>query len=633
MRDLTVTRTVEQWARRRRLQRVVDDGAWALLAAVVIGGGSIAWVAWLPTWSFLFVPASIAVVLCGAWVGWRQRNALRPDAVAAEVDAAADTDGLVRTALAIEGGLATASPEVANVVRAQAVGRLSELEPIGAPHLQIPLLATMLSGVGAVLCSLVVLVAVLWSAWQAASAPELTQGPAFDQARAEELAEALDAIDTLAAEPGLEPLSKRDLKLAAEQLRSALANRSKPREAAQALDEARRTLRELEGRPLASAAALRSARPEDLASGLEQALKRNDPRAARRLGEEVLRRVDGAASDGELRQLGQALAEKVEDPSEAGGAARRAGQALQAGERGDALAALADLMASLGEPVRLEPRREALAAASDAVEEARQDALRRLDGRESEGEGESGSGERRQRSEQTPQSEEGATPKPGEGSTPSPVDVPQGGEGDGGGGTAKGGTEDLRPGGTPGPGGEPEVRVDGERPPGGREEGPPSDGGRLTAGEGPASEGQVSQDAPAGSGEGSADTPGGLPSDEGGAGAASMVAGDGPVGGGFGEGMGSGGTLESPLLELDPDTIAEEWVDLQWDGAGEAMGDVLDTADAGGRSTMAWGEVHARYGSLAEAATRRSRLPLTRRDYVRRYFEAIRPPPDASESP
>lgn len=628
MRDLTVTKAVERWARRRRLQGVVRDGARALLVAVVLGGGTIAFVAWFPSWSFLFIPASIAVIGCGLWVGWRQRAPVRTDPVAAEVDALAETEGLLRTALAVEGGRASASPEMANVVRAKAVAELTRLEPMGSPPVRIPFVALGLALLATLVVTGTLLGAKVVDAMRQAElmAPG---APAFDEARAAELAEALETLEQLAAEPGVDALSKRDLQLAAEQVRAALARRSEPRQAAKALDEARRSLAGLQDRPLTSAAALQSARSEDLADGMERALRRQDPGAARRLGEEVLRRVDGAATDGELRRLGQALAERVEDPSDAGGAARKAGRSLQNGERGEALAALADLMASLGEPVRIEPNREALAGAMDAVEQAHQDTVQQLDSER--GGGEQRDGERRERASETP---DGQTPEPGDGSTPSPVDVPQGGEGDGGGGSAKGGTEDLKEGGSPGPGGDPTVRVSGERPAGGREEGPAADGGRLVAGDGPASEGSVDPMAPAGAGEGGPLSEGGLPSEDAGLGVPSLVEGTGgPTGQGVGEGMGSGATVDVPLLELDPDTVAKEWVDLQWEGAADSMGELVDAADAGGRSSMAWGEVHARYGSLAEAATRRSRLPLTRRDYVRRYFEAIRPPPVDVESP
>jgi len=621
MADLTITTTVESWARRRRRQRFLDEGMRALAAGLVVGGGTLALVVWVPSLSFLLIPASMAVVGLGAFVGWRMRHAIKPDDVAAVVDAQADTDGLIRTALAVEGGRATASREIAGVIRSQAVERLTELDEIGAPPLSPPTGPTLVSAVAAVALSIVFAITLVAATLPGGALAPVASVPAFDQERAAELGAALKELEDLAQEPGLEPLSKRDLELARDHMRSALSARDDPQQAARELDEARRALQNLEGKTLTSSAALQSAPPEDLAKGLDRALTRGDPGAARRLGEEVLRRVDGGASDGELRRLGKALAEGVKSKTQAGGAAREAGRALQAGEKGTALSALADLMAELGEPVRLEPRREALAQASDAVEEARQDAVNAMDPESGQ---ERGQGERQEPSEGS-ETADGQQPPDDGATTPSPVEGRQGGEGDGGGGMAKGGTEDLRKGGTPGAGGDPEVRVDGERPAGGREEGPDAEGGRLVAGEGEARDGSAPQDAAAGAGEGDVMAEGGLPSDDAAGEGGALVAGGGPASETFGMGEGSGATLDVPLLELEPGTVAEEWVDLQWDGAGEAMGQVLDHADAGGRTGMAWQEVHKRYSGLAESATRRSQLPLTRRTYVRRYFEAIRP--------
>lgn len=619
MADLTVTTTVEDWARRRRIQALLTEVTRAAAVGIVLAGAIVSVVAWFPSLSFLLVPASMVLVGLAGWVWWRTRHALRPRAVAAVVDLEADTEGLVQTALAIEQGRAAVSPAVAAVVKAQAVERLPELDEIGGPPLTVPVGPAWVGGIGAVLCSLALAAALVVSTISAITAPPESGVPAFDRERVSELEAAAETLDALLDEPGLEPLSKRDLKIARDHVRTALGKRDDPAEAARALDRARQSLAALETRPLRSAAALQAARPEELAEGLDAALGRSDPGAARRLGEEVLRRVDGGTSDGELLQLGKALSEKVTSKTRAGSAAREAGRALESRERGAALSALADLMASLGEPARYEPRRDALAEAEEAVERARVDAVDAMeDGRE------------------TPRSEEGgrrgASSEPtmeeptedGDGDTPSPVEGRQGGEGDGGGGSAEGGTKDLKDGGTPGAGGEPEVRVDGERPAGGREEGPSASGGRTVAGEGPASEGTAPQDAPAGAGEGGL-SEGGLPSEDAAGAPPSVVSGAGPAARAGVEGMGSSGVLDSPILELDPETVAEEWVDLQWDGAGEAMGDVLDVADAGGRSGVAWTEVHKRYDALAESATRRTRLPLTRRDYVRRYFEAIRP--------
>lgn len=620
MADLTVTTTVEAWTRRRNQQRFLDEGMRALAIGLVLGGGTVALVVWVPSLSFLLIPASMVVVGLGAYVGWRMRVPSRPDDVAASVDAEAETEGLIRTALAVEGGRATVSPEIADLIRGQAVGRLTSLEEVGAPALSPPTGPTAVAALAGVLLSVVLAVALVAATLPGGALAPEDPVPAFDEARAAELAEAIEALEELAADPGVTELSKHDLQLALEHVRKAVAERDDPQAAARALDQAQRALQALEGHALTSAAALRSARPEDLAKGLDRALSKDDAGTARRLGEEVLRRVDSDLSHGELKQLGQALAEHIDDTSTAGIAAREAGQALQAGEKGTALAALADLMASLGEPVRMEPRRDALAEAADAVDQARQDAVRSMDPDRKEP-GEGGGSEQAQMEEQPPQ-------KDGSGASESPVQNNAGTEGDGGGGMAKGGTEDLREGGSPGAGGEPDVRVDGERPAGGREEGPQAEGGRTVAGEGPAEDGSVDPMAAAGAGEGNAMVDGGLPSDELGDGSTSMVAGAGPhAGEAGGRGDGTEGVLDVPILGLDPATVTEEWVDLQWDGAGDAMGTVIDHADAGGRTGLAWQEVHARYEGLAESATRRAQLPLTRRRYVRRYFEAIRPTP------
>jgi hypothetical protein len=36
-------------------------------------------------------------------------------------------------------------------------------------------------------------------------------------------------------------------------------------------------------------------------------------------------------------------------------------------------------------------------------------------------------------------------------------------------------------------------------------------------------------------------------------------------------------------------------------------------------------DLHHEYEEIAEAAVRREAIPLTRRDYIRSYFEAVRP--------
>lgn len=54
---------------------------------------------------------------------------------------------------------------------------------------------------------------------------------------------------------------------------------------------------------------------------------------------------------------------------------------------------------------------------------------------------------------------------------------------------------------------------------------------------------------------------------------------------------------------------------------------VIEGGGQGERSSSEYGEVQESYEALSESATKREEIPLTRRDYIRDYFEAIRPDP------
>lgn len=616
MSDLTITRTVERWARQRWSHRLYGAGAWAVSLVVVAGAVALVMLTWLP-WAgaaLLLTPLAIGAI---AFVAWRQtRGRLTVDEVAALVDEQAGTDGVLRTALAVEGGLASGGDEPSRVVVEAGGALLPHVEGYGAPPFEIPVVPALLASGALVLTMLLVVPVWLFaSAPDAGSDPRIAlEGSAFDEARMAALDEASKELRDLAAQPGVTPEAKAALLEARDRINSAMQAGADAQAAASELDRARAALEKAQLGALRSAEALRATRPAQLAQGLDRALAMNDMPSARRVGEEVLRRVDGGVEDRELRGIGQALAEGVQDDSRAGQDARDAGQALQAGDRTGALAALADLMAALGEPVRYEPADAALGDAEAAVEKARDQALERLD-----------EAQRRARGEDPDEAEQ--TPEEAPGQTPSPIDAPaKGGQGDGGGGSAEGGTQDLREGGTPGAGqDEPKVGADAQSEQD-RAVGPDGDAGRTVAGDGGASEGEVSPDEQGGMGSGPSPTDGAAPADSESGGPAMLVGAPGPAAGGGG-GVG-GGEFEVPLLDLDPSTIERDWVASQWDGAGEVMEGVVTDADAGGRSGLAWGEVHARYSALAESASRRGSVPLTRRSYVRRYFEAIRPEDD-----
>lgn len=616
MSELDVTRTVERWARLRSRQRLLDEASWVGAVGLCAAAVVVLVTAVLPslvTVALVLAVVAVIAVIVRAWL--RSRHGSTPDAVASAVDDEAGTLGLLRTGMAVEQRRAVGGPVAREVVLEQSRAAVRALEAVGAPALQVPL-GPILVGAGAFVTLFLALALFLVAPTvvSRSTGPEGPVGTAYTPEQVEALGETAAELGALGQQPGLAPEARALIDEARERVQAAMSASEDLRRAASELDRARSALQQLGSTPLRSSEALKNAQPEVLATGLDDALDRGDMALARTLGEEVLRRADGGVSDGEVRRLGQALAEEVDDPGAAGAAARAAGEALQAGAQGDALSALADLMAALGEPVRYEAGKETVDEALRAVDEARDEALERLDKATSE--------QHRQRSEEAP---DGPPTEEGEGNTPAPVDLSrQGGEGSGGGGSAEGGDQDLREGGTPGAGDEPEVNTSGTRPAGARQEGPDAEGGRTLAGSGEAHEGSVDPMSEGGEGAGPGPQGGGEPVQGDGT-MAAAVSGPGPVSEGVGEGAGTGAEGETGLIEVDPDTIASDWVEAQWDGAGETMGDLVRTADAGGRSGMAWGEVHARYADLAEASARREAVPLTRRAYVRRYFEAIRP--------
>ena len=78
----------------------------------------------------------------------------------------------------------------------------------------------------------------------------------------------------------------------------------------------------------------------------------------------------------------------------------------------------------------------------------------------------------------------------------------------------------------------------------------------------------------------------------------------------------------------EPPPIADapsEWIESSWDGGSESITSILDASDRGERGSAGWRELHYSYSSVAESVTEQEEIPLTRREYIRRYFEAIRP--------
>jgi len=97
-----------------------------------------------------------------------------------------------------------------------------------------------------------------------------------------------------------------------------------------------------------------------------------------------------------------------------------------------------------------------------------------------------------------------------------------------------------------------------------------------------------------------------------------------PPGGAAGSSGAHGGTTPSGAVE--PETVEAEEVDTPPPAALSPEGVIRAIAEhaAGDHTSEAFGPVRDKYEAIAEAAIHRDEIPLTRRDFIQRYFEALR---------
>jgi hypothetical protein len=97
-------------------------------------------------------------------------------------------------------------------------------------------------------------------------------------------------------------------------------------------------------------------------------------------------------------------------------------------------------------------------------------------------------------------------------------------------------------------------------------------------------------------------------------------------GGTPGPGGGSGAESPDDARELPlGDLHAAQRVDASPDGASHGSVAVIRRFAEGARDDREYEDLHHHYQSVAESAVRREQIPLTRRDYIRNYFQAVRP--------
>jgi hypothetical protein len=92
-----------------------------------------------------------------------------------------------------------------------------------------------------------------------------------------------------------------------------------------------------------------------------------------------------------------------------------------------------------------------------------------------------------------------------------------------------------------------------------------------------------------------------------------------------GPGGGDGSDAHGETSELPEASVyAPEHVQTRPKGEAQGAIRIIKRASEGHRDTREYRDLHDKYESIAESAVRREEIPLTRRDYIRNYFQAVR---------
>jgi hypothetical protein len=127
-----------------------------------------------------------------------------------------------------------------------------------------------------------------------------------------------------------------------------------------------------------------------------------------------------------------------------------------------------------------------------------------------------------------------------------------------------------------------------------------------------------------GLGEGAGEGEGSAPGD--GDGPPRIAAPFGPPSGKPGPGGGDGAddTKGDPTSMPEASAYAPERVQTDPDGPAQGAVRVIRRFTEGYHDSREYGDLHDKYSSIAESAVRQEEIPLTRRDYIRSYFQAVR---------
>jgi hypothetical protein len=645
--------TVHRWAsasNRRRGAEEIAAGLALVLCSAIVGLGILRLPellrfvglphehAWLERGSLLVAGATIIggtflVALVRAIVRYRRRRTTDL-ALAHELDRQHRTDDLLATAIAVEAGNASGNSELSHAVAQHAVQRLPAFgKPVvGFREPSAPLCAI---GIVAALVALIPLAAEADAEGDAdaQSDAEAIATPALPAETLERLQQAAQELARFEHKPGLKDSAREKMAQVRKQLDSIEAD---PERSLSTLSKAEDALRELaeasRNKELFDEEKLDGMSSEELAEQMTRSLERGETDTAAAMAEQMAKRLEDA-NESEMRSMARALERALErtppssraSPQESGS---EAGKSEAGGEEGKSESGKEG-----SESGKSEAGKEGSEAGKEGSESGKSEA-----GKEGSEAGKSASG-----SEAGSEAGKSGASR-SEGSQSGGSERREAEDRARWRNKAEGLSEQLRSGDSGSARSELEKMAEEM----GKRAGKESMGRSLDRalseirkarsqqlsemnGEGTSGEGQgegkkgqgKGEGKGKGEGEGEGEGAGGEPGE--GKGPPQMGAPFGPPSGKPGPGGGAGSDEKGDPTELpEASAYAPEHVGTDPEGPAQGAVRVIRRFTEGYRDSREYGELHDKYNSIAESAVRQEEIPLTRRDYIRSYFQAVR---------
>jgi hypothetical protein len=619
----TLLEQAERWSRSYNTRRLIEESSRGVGHAMVLG--AIVWIASrfsLPVAALTGVAGvGLAGILVMRWRAWRAQ-AISPAAMAHEIDRHERSGDLLMTGLAIERGEASGDKDFAALVLQRALERAPEVDPTPIRPLAIPYkpaifgLATLVAaslvhfGADAMLPSIATA-----SEGKGVAEVDRKEGEDFPEVKPEEkdpllaadvrarLEQDARALDELQKTAGLSEEAKASLARASEELGRAAKKDARSLAALDAMTRAEREMRKVEeqskkGEHL-DREKFEKMSSKELADQMKQASEKADADAMAQAASALAKRMEqgGAGLSKEDRERLARLMREQADRKDASGSKGE----KKEGERGL-------------KRLSRESERESSESSSSSASSRESESMRRLAKLLREGDRE---GARRELERMAKESRRDAGSKSGKESFSHRL------------GETRKSTSSARRSTIARLGGESKTCDDpgscGSASRAGRE-GEGREGSKMGSGEGreggKGGEGQSGRE-----GSSSSAQAGRRP---GGAGNSSSMSSDGQQGitrkGGSAPAPGGGHAGNKGGKSARGDAGGgSEWISSQWKEGGESIVKAIERVNRGEDSVVGYREIHNSYESIAESATEQEEIPLTRRGYIRDYFEAIRP--------